>query len=82
MSSASVTLRGTVSPLEGGPCRVALLDNEEQEWPIFPRGAGADLAEMVGSPVELLCNIMEEDEHRIYVRSYKFLDEADNDPWL
>ena len=60
MSSASVTLRGTVSPLEGGPCRVALLDNEEQEWPIFPRGAGSDLAEMVGSPVELLCNVMDE----------------------
>ena len=82
MSSASVTLRGTVSPLEGGPCRVALLDNEEQEWPIFPRGAGADLAEMVGSPVELLCNVMEEGERRIYVRSYKFLDEADNELWL
>ena len=82
MSSASVTLRGTVSPLEGGPCRVALLDNEEQEWPIFPRGAGSDLAEMVGSPVELLCNVMDEELRQIYVRSYKFLDEADNDPWL
>ncbi len=82
MSSASVTLRGTVSPLEGGPCRVALLDNEEQEWPIFPRGAGTDLAEMVGSPVELLCNVMDEEQRRIYVRSYTFLDEADNDPWL
>ena len=82
MSSASVTLRGTVSPLEGGPCRVALLDNEEQEWPIFPRGAGSDLAEMVGSPVELLCNVMDEEQRRIYVRSYTFLDEADNDPWL
>ena len=82
MSSASVTLRGTVSPLEGGPRRVALLDDKEQEWPIFPRGAGADLAEMVGSPVELLCNVMEEGHNQIYVRSYKFLDEADNDPWL
>lgn len=82
MSSASVTLRGTVSPLEGGPCRVALLDNEEQEWPIFPRGAGSDLAEMVGSPAELLCNVMDEELHQIYVRSYKFLDEADNEPWL
>ena len=37
---------------------------------------------MVGSPVELLCNVMEEDERRIYVRSYKFLDDADNEPWL
>ena len=82
MSSASVTLRGTVSPLEGGPCRVALLDGEEQEWPIFPRGAGADLAEMVGSPVELLCKVMEEGQRQIYVRSYKVLDEADNEPWL
>ncbi len=82
MSSASVTLRGTVSPLEGGPCRVALLDDKEQEWPIFPRGAGADLAEMVGSPVELLCNVMEEGHNQIYVRSYKFLDEDDNDSWL
>ena len=82
MSSASVTLRGTVSPLEGGPCRVALLDNEEQEWPIFPRGAGSDLAEMVGSPVELLCNVMDEEQRQIYLRSYKFLDEADNEPWL
>ena len=82
MSSASVTLRGTVSPLEFGPCREALLDKEEQEWPIFPRGAGADLAEMVGSPVELLCNVMEDGQRQIYVRSYKFLDEADNDPWL
>ena len=81
MSSAPVTLRGTVSPLEGGPCRVALLDNEEQEWSIFPRGAGSDLAEMVGSPVELLCNVMEEGQRQIYVRSYKFLDEADNELW-
>lgn len=48
----------------------------------LPRGAGADLAEMVGSPVELLCNVMEEGERRIYVRSYKFLDEADNELWL
>ena len=82
MSSAPLTLRGTVSPLEGGPCRVALLDDEEQEWPIFPRGAGADLAEMVGSPVELLCKVMEEGQRQIYVRSYKFLDEADNELWL
>lgn len=36
MSSAPLTLRGTVSPLDGGPCRIAILDSEEQEWPVFP----------------------------------------------
>jgi hypothetical protein len=83
MSSAPVMLRGTVSPLEGGPCRVALLDSNDQEWPIFPRGAGGDLAERVGSPVELLCSTMEGGaDHQIYVRSYKFLDEAENDSWF
>ncbi len=81
MSSAPLTLRGTVSPLDGGPCRIAILDSEEQEWPVFPRGAGTDLAERVGSPVEVLCTTMEDGvHHQIYVRSYKFLDE--DEAWL
>ena len=79
MSSASVTLRGTVSPLEGGPCRVALLDDKEQEWPIFPRGAGADLAEMVRPPVDLPANVMEEGHKQIDVRPHTFLAEDDNE---
>ena len=81
MSSAPVKLRGTVSPLNGGPCRVALLDSDGQEWPVSPRGAGSDLAEMVGAPVELLCSVMENpgsEERQIYVRSYIVLDEADD----
>ena len=81
MSSAPVTLRGSISPLDGGPCRVALLDNDGQEWPISPRGAGSDLAEKVGAPVELLCSVVEKDDSRqLHVRSYTVLDEAD-DGW-
>ncbi len=81
MSSAPVTLRGSILPLDGGSCRVALLDDEGQEWPITPRGAGSDLAEKVGAPVELLCTIVEKDNVRqIHVRSYTVLDESD-DVW-
>lgn len=84
MSSAPVTLRGTISPLNGGSCRVALLDGDEKEWPISPRGAGSDLAEKVGAPVELLCSIVEKgDEQLLHVRSYKELDEAeDSSSWF
>ena len=81
MSSASVTLRGSLSPMDGSVCRVALLDNEGREWPISPRGAGSDLAEKVGAPVELLCSIVEKDgDSQLHVRSYTVLDEAD-DSW-
>ena len=79
MSSASVTLRGTISPLKGGPCRVALQDNDGQQWPIAPKGAGIDLLEKVGFAVEVICTIISDEEQRILVRSYK---ELDDEAWL
>ena len=77
MSSAPVQLRGTVSIINEGPCRVALLDENDEEWPIAPRGAGVDLTDMVGCSVALLCSRLSEndDDKRILVRSYKELDD-------
>lgn len=85
MSSASTTLRGYVAPLPSGQsCRVALVVADSgQEYPVLPRGAGIDLADMVSAQVEVVCSVQEEGENkRLFVRSYQPLDALDDeDVW-
>lgn len=86
MSTAPTTLRGYVAPLPTGQiCRVALIctDNgDETEYPVLPRGAGIDLADMVSAQLEVVCAIQEENEgKRLLVRSYQVLDSLDEDVW-
>lgn len=78
------TLRGIVSPLpSGSPCRVSLLDGEI-EYHVLPRGAGADLVEMVTLQLEVVASVQEgatpDDPKQIQIRSYKVLD-SDDDTW-
>ena len=79
-TASSVVMSGLIIPLaEERRCRVALIA-DDVEYPILPRGAGIDLADMVSSQVEVKCTIEEEGERkRLVVRSYKVLDMDDND---
>lgn len=80
----TVKLRGVIAPLSSERvCRVALMDGD-MEYPILPRGAGIDLADMVSSQLEVACVIQEEgDIKRLLVRSYTVLDEGqDEDAWF
>lgn len=80
----TVKLRGVIVPLSSErTCRVALMDGEV-EYPILPRGAGIDLADMVGSQLDVACVIQEEgDVKRLLVRSYTVLGEGqDDDTWF
>ena len=85
MSSASTTLRGYVAPLPSGQsCRVALVVADSgEEYPVLPRGAGIDLADMVSAQVEVVCSVHEEGENkRLFVRSYQPLEALDDeDAW-
>lgn len=78
----STTLRGYVAPCTiGNPCRVALF-SEDIEYPILPKGAGVDLADMVSIQVEVKGNLHEDGENQIlHVRSYTVLEEEE-DEWL
>lgn len=79
--STATTLRGYVAPLPSGqPCRVALVCGDE-EYPVLPRGAGIDLADMVSAQLEVVCTIQEDaDARRLHVRSYQALD-GDDEAW-
>lgn len=82
MSTVPTTLRGYIAPLPSGqPCRVALVATDSgEEYPILPRGAGIDLADMVSAQVDVVCSIQEEGEFkRLYVRSYQVLDALDDE---
>ena len=84
MSSASSTLRGYVAPLPSGQgCRVALVVADSgEEYPVLPRGAGIDLADMVSAQVEVVCSVHEEGENkRLFVRSYQPLEADDENAW-
>lgn len=85
MNTAPTTLRGYVAPLPSGQsCRVALVtaDNEDG-YPVLPRGAGIDLADLVSVQLEVVCTIREEGETRLlHVRSYQVLDALeDEEAW-
>ena len=81
MSSTIITVRGTVSPLltkgEGG-ARV-MINTDEDEYHITPRGAGADLDEAISASVEATGMLSEQNGKLcLFVRNYKILDE---DSW-
>ncbi len=81
-SSSQITiLRGTVAPLPpGSPCKVCLVDGD-REYNIIPRGAGADLVDLVSAQLEVTGTVKEEEESfSVQVRSYKVLD-ADDEAW-
>lgn len=85
MSTGSTTLRGYVAPLPSGQnCRVALaVAGSDEEYPILPRGAGIDLADMVSAQVEVVCSVQDDGESkRLFVRSYQPLEALDDeDAW-
>ncbi|MDL2272373.1 hypothetical protein LJC23_05000 [Desulfovibrio sp. OttesenSCG-928-I05] len=60
-----------------GGARVALVTDSGDEYAIAPKGAGADLAELLSARVAVSCEIRstEGDAACIQVRSYTLLDE-------
>ena len=81
-SAPSTTLRGYVAPFTAGnQYKVALVNNDEV-YPIQPRGAGVDLADMVSIQLEVKCTLHEDgDKQVLHVRSYTIMEEED-DEWL
>lgn len=81
MEASMRKVRGDVAPFSGkGECRVVLREGDV-EYRILPRGAGVDLADEVGSQVEVDGFVREEGEDvvSIQVRSYRVLDDFDDD---
>ena len=80
-SPPSTTLRGYVASFTtGNNCKVALV-SEDEVYPILPKGAGVDLADMVSIQLEVKCTIHEDDDKQaLHVRSYTILEE--DDEWL
>ena len=81
MSTGSVTIKGYVLsvPLDARQSRVAIVQ-DDTEYRVLPRGAGADLAEEVNVQVEASGLVEQTDELTyITVRSYKVLEDS---TWL
>lgn len=79
------TIQGYLTPLPKGMkgCwQVAVVDGDV-EYHVVPRGAGVDLAEHLSEPVEVTGIVTEEQDSppRIQVRSYRLLDQLDDDAW-
>jgi hypothetical protein len=81
------TIQGYVAPLpKGGDGRwqVAVVDGDV-EYHVAPRGAGVDLAEHLSEQVEVQATLIEDAEPdgplRIQVRSYRLIDQLDDDAW-
>ncbi len=79
MSSTIITVKGVVSPLpekgESG-ARVVIVTENELEYQITPRGAGADLDEEISAVVEATGMLTEQNGvNCLFVRSYTVLDE-------
>ena len=78
-------IQGYVAPLpKGGDGRwqVAVVDGDV-EYHVVPRGAGVDLAEHISEQVEVHGTLIEEPDCplRIQVRSYRLIDQLDDDAW-
>lgn len=85
LSAASLAIRGTLVPFFPAPsdpqCKVALEQSDTGSlFAILPRGAGIDLDDMVGSPLEIVCTVQrpapddEEGAAFVHVRSYRELE--------
>ena len=77
------TLRGDVAPLVGGgQGRVVIVDNDV-EYRVEPKGAGADLADHLSESVEVTGVVTQDEDgvNRIRVRTYRLMDVLDDDAW-
>ena len=79
------TIHGYVVPLLGegeSHCQVAVVE-DDVEYHVVPRGAGADLVEHLSSQVEVTGVVIEEPDAppRIQVRSYTLIDQDDDEVW-
>ena len=77
------TVRGDVAPLVGhGEGRVVVVDGDT-EYRVVPRGAGVDLVDHLGAQIEVTGTLTEDEEGvvRIQVRSYRLIDQFDDDAW-
>ena len=79
------TIQGYVAPLpkdSDGRWQVAIVDGDV-EYHVVPRGAGVDLAEHLSAQVEVQAMLIEEPDSplRIQVRSYRLIDQLDDDAW-
>ena len=81
-SAPSTTLRGYVAPFTAENHYKVALVNEDEVYPILPKGAGVDLADMVSIQMEVKCTKHEDGDRQVlHVRSYSVLEEED-DKWL
>lgn len=79
------TVRGYVIalPKQGGKddAKVAIQDENGNEYLVLPRGLGIDLVDYINAGVEVTGSLHEKDEQRfIHVRQYRMQDEYD-DQW-
>lgn len=81
-----ITVRGYVVVLPSNQegcedAKVALHDENGEEYVIVPRGMGIDLVDLINAGVEVTGTLQERGEHKfIQVRQYKTQDEYD-DHW-
>ncbi len=83
-TSSQTTLSGYVFPCATPPknCRMSLVTDSGEEYPVLAKGAGADFVDMVSVQVEAVCSFTpvesgEGAESVLLVRSYKVLDSED-----
>ena len=79
-----MTIKGYVTPVpraaDPRQARVAVRQQDDEEYRIVPRGAGVDLDDQVSVPVEVTGIVDELDGVRyLMVRGYKVLED---DTWL